>query len=62
MEWISVKDKLPVRETQKVIVHITRFNYGPWYFDVSQYKDGKWTGLSGHEAVTHWMPFPEPPD
>ena len=56
-EWISVKERLPVREV-KVLT------YGVYGFSVN-YLDkfsGKWRGVNGRpQWITHWMPLPEPP-
>lgn len=58
-EWISVKDRLP--DSNNVVFaciddgqcKIVRSAY------VSSY--GEWKWIEGHQTVTHWMPFPEPP-
>jgi len=55
-EWISVKDRLP-EEDILVLVFI------PYWRKISTDrlgKDGCWRGAFG-EAITHWMPLPEPP-
>lgn len=65
-EWISVKDKMPPRDTDVLVFiwggcSVGRFDKGPdgletrWEFeDYYLYKDEM-------NAVTHWMPLPEPP-
>jgi hypothetical protein len=58
--WISVDDRLPERPTQMVIIFVLRF-YGPWYLDLNQFRDGKWTTEIQNGKVTHWQPLPEPP-
>lgn len=58
-EWISVKDRL--LDSNNVVFaciddgqcKIVRSAY------VSSY--GEWKWIEGHQTVTHWMPFPEPP-
>lgn len=58
-EWISVKDKVP-RDYEPVLVYsmvdgrVAARYIAPW----------KWRAFDGcpvHE-VTHWMPFPKPPE
>ena len=57
-EWISVEDRLPVREG-KYLVCTTNGNIGVGNF-IDYY--GKGTHLCFDcWAVTHWMPLPEPP-
>lgn len=64
-QWISVEDRLPERETQKVIV-FCKMIYSPSYLHVGVYSDGKWdvddsrvNGITGY--VSHWMPLPDVP-
>lgn len=65
-EWISVKDRLPPHQGEKVLV-----SNGHGYVTILalwKKEDGnKWTWLDeqGHfkhtNDITHWMPLPEPP-
>lgn len=58
-EWISVKDRLPKPQTE-----VLAFRRGIMYFAWYDNEIGKWSsdewGLL--DAVTHWMPLPEPPE
>lgn len=66
MEWISVKDRLP-DEGQFVIMYFARQNG----YNIGDYKlANTWQGKKlkfvpfnswWDDAVTHWMPLPEPP-
>ena len=58
-EWISVKDRLPEKNTQ-VLVFSRGWYVVCWYAPLNiaaTWYDGdtRWTG------VTHWMPLPDPP-
>ena len=60
MKWIDVNDYLPPANNE-VIVWNGAFAYSAFYHNE------KWTILEGHgieEAhdVTHWQPYPEPPE
>lgn len=59
-EWISVKERLPEKNT-KVLCY---FKYEPNTPDVIcenvYYGSGRW--MSESSKVTHWMPLPEPPE
>jgi hypothetical protein len=66
MNWISMKEELPPRlkETKEYIVSI-EFG-GPkqstsayWMAGTDMWEDGLGDILDG---VTHWMPFPSPPE
>ena len=64
--WISVKERLPQKENEMVLVTdgltvITGFRN--WMFrleDGKVYTPGLKMG-GGSMEVTHWMPLPEPP-
>lgn len=73
-EWISVKDRLPEKIANKVIVcckngyvgfgHYEKFNgFQTWYNLESQKPFTDWD-LKNCETyeVTHWMPLPQPPE
>jgi hypothetical protein len=63
MEWISIKDKLPEKDT-KVLVF-----YHDEYMDVMEYWHDDEDGMpefygppaSPVNSVTHWMPLPDKP-
>lgn len=60
--WISVKDRLPEEGEDVVIIVRTGV---PYWYHVAYLKHGRWMRDSGrciYDAVTHWMPLPEPPD
>lgn len=69
MEWISVKEKLPEERTNRITMDYQKVlcfcDYGQWQ-DIRTYGYGKghfWNGGGiVDEYVTHWMPFPEPPE
>lgn len=67
MEWISVKDRIPPRELDYIIVFDGNDVFTAMFF----VNDGKATTFFsccyGKEYlkiknVTHWMPLPEPPE
>ena len=60
-EWISVKDRLPESEEERVLVRIKykELIYGVPSLDTDRYKNNNWVRYG--EYVTHWMPLPEPP-
>lgn len=73
MEWISVKDKLPPIG-QEVIVYSPKSNSGDGrvtalcrkirYEEATNfYWDNDYGGSNVYvqDAITHWMPLPEPP-
>lgn len=63
-EWISVKDKLPADEWERVLVHVKhRYNPDDGYSDItiSSYSPiFGWT-IERYHDVTHWMLLPEVP-
>lgn len=62
-EWISVDERLPENDTERVLVHLSDCSFtkpiGFNKLDTDRYVDGKWVRWSKY--VTHWMPLPEPP-
>ena len=65
MEWISVKKKLPeysaqIRGNCFVNIILADNAGGVWPGD---YTNGKFMVFGvEHPHITHWMPYPEPPD
>ncbi len=65
-DWISVEDRLPEDEQDYIICilaydgtkHVTTGTYNRWY--------NRWIDKIGiiwvPDRVTHWRPFPEPPE
>ena len=59
-EWISVKDRLPDCENQRVLaVCIGDYQIGNPRIDTDRYTRGHWVRYGND--VTHWMPIPQPP-
>jgi hypothetical protein len=65
MEWISVRDRLPI-EDQKVIcigysgIFIGEYNHRDGYWAADKYIHCEFT--ENFKLVTHWMPLPQPPE
>lgn len=53
-QWVSVDERLP--EERECVVAFDRNGVA-----ATGYFDGVWHGMFDHNAVTHWMPLPEPP-
>ena len=71
--WVSVKDELPKRLTNKVICFCEGDDYHPDYVGFGHYEKYKgvetWYNLETGEpfaewglTVTHWKPLPEAPE
>lgn len=58
-EWISVKERLPERR-RRVLCWLSYPDIEEIIVENQYYGNGMWTVES--EAVTHWMPLPEPPE
>lgn len=59
-KWISVKDRLPDNENQRVLaVCIGDYPIGHPKIDTDRYTRGHWVRYGND--VTHWMPLPQPP-
>ena len=63
MEWISVKEKLPEKDTKVLYASV----YGNIYMGHLETGTGNeffWTHYYFIEdfKITHWMPLPKPPD
>ena len=71
MEWISVKDRLPIEKINPLTQDFELVLCATTFGDVRAYGYGKvkghdkahfWFGVGiMDEYVTHWMPLPEPP-
>ncbi|WP_368043047.1 DUF551 domain-containing protein [uncultured Gemmiger sp.] len=58
-DWISVKDRLPKQQTE-VLAFRRGIMYLAWYDnEIGRWASDEWGIL---DAVTHWMPLPEPPE
>lgn len=66
MEWISVKEKMPIGD----VLLLTTSKYivmGDWYKEIwrvtgsVQWNNGKLESDYQKEDITHWMPLPERP-
>ena len=59
MEWISVKDRLPVykEEDQSVLV----LSWIDNECQIHEFENGDFWDELGIISPTHWMPLPEPP-
>ena len=59
-EWISVKDRLPEDENQRVLaVCAGDYPIGHPMIDTDRYTRGHWVRY-GNDVI-HWMPLPQPP-
>lgn len=71
MEWISIKDRLPLKNTSVICalkIDGEKFSWELDYCCESFGQDGFWLNENGGEYesdyteyVTHWMPLPDPP-
>lgn len=52
--WISVKDRLPDRLDEYLVVNCGKVG-------LAIYHDGLWFAPTRNVEITHWMPLPEPP-
>lgn len=74
--WISVADRLPEPDSERMLLVCVECEYGNREVDICRYrldayKNPSWGDISGANAtiyqwqslyVTHWMPLPEPPE
>ena len=62
-EWVSVEDRLPDNNTERVLVFLMDDDFtkpiGENKIDTDRFVDGKWVRWS--RFVTHWRPMPDPP-
>ncbi len=58
-EWISVKDRLP----EKNSIVLVCMDNGQYKVVLTSHLSsyGEWISYDKNRKVTHWMPFPEPP-
>lgn len=73
-QWISVKDRLPQKITNKVLVlcknkyvgfgHYEKYKGAETWYNLESQKPFNDWDLDDCETyeVTHWMPLPEPPE
>ena len=54
MDWIDINDKLPIKYEEVIVCSRDCTVKSAVYLD-----NGKWTT---YLPVTHWMPYPEPPE
>ena len=58
-EWISVKDRLPEKIGEYLVVYESCYVRESSYIRISLFYEGHFNFKFG--TVTHWMPLPEPP-
>ena len=62
-EWISVNERLPENELERVLVFLKDEEFtkpiGDNKIDTDRFIDGKWVRWGRY--ITHWMPLPEVP-
>lgn len=63
MKWISVKERLPDKELEDVLIFPNSFGEVSFGYCL---KDGTWWSPVGEDPEnmdpTHWMPLPAPPE
>ena len=66
MEWISAAERVPKEDGTYIVALYHGCEYYPSSRWAEWYSDGGWQvfGYSGtpKPIVTHWMPFPAPPE
>ena len=63
MEWISVKDRLPLEGQEVLVLNSKGVNLAEYWPEKNEWTDSNY-GCCGNEhlgKVTHWMPLPKQP-
>jgi Protein of unknown function (DUF551) len=62
-EWISVKDRLPGNDAEKVLTYsIHGWGYYVGWLETNMANKRIWCRFTDYlPYVTHWQPLPEPP-
>ncbi len=58
LTWVPVEERLPDQVDDVVVWHPSRIGTGWAWHD----GDGKWFSGDYEVLVSHWMPFPAPPE
>jgi hypothetical protein len=58
LTWVPVEERLPDQVDDVVVWHPSRIGTGWAWYD----GDGKWFSGDYEVLVSHWMPFPAPPE
>lgn len=63
MKWISIKDKLPEKDSLVLITDGERVTIAEWYQEQGWglAREDKAIGIFA-DTITHWMPLPAPPN
>jgi hypothetical protein len=61
MQWISVKERLPERDTTVLVAMGGCVTIADWYMNSGWSFDREDTALFPSRIVTHWMPLPDAP-
>lgn len=71
-KWISVKDRLPEKEVDVLIImqkwgtdvphiYMGSLQYDNAWYTTNEFHDSRHDDGSNYEYITYWMPLPEPP-
>ena len=64
-KWIRVKDRLPDNRQDVIVYNECKEVCGATFFAAGpewDYSQGNQFTVSDLDTVTHWMPFPNPPE
>ena len=61
-QWISIKDRLPDKNTQVLVCDIHKGQYTTTYNDKGHWDDECYEYSCGPDIIEYWMPLPEPPE